>query len=163
MKYRFFPHPALSVAIFLLWLALNNASSLAHGVLAMLLAIGLPLLTRRFWPEHPPTVKAIPALRLFALVLWDILMASIDVARLVLGPTNRIKPAFIEVPLDMQDPFVGTLLASIVSLTPGTVSVDIDRERWVLQVHALNVDEQEAIIRAIKTRYEKPLKEIFSC
>jgi len=160
---RFFPHPALSVAIFLLWMALNNASSLAHAVLALILAIGLPLLTRRFWPEHPPSVKMLPAIRLFGIVIWDILMASIDVAKLVLGPTKRIKPAFIEVPLDMQDPFVGTLLASIVSLTPGTVSIDIDRSRWVLQVHALNVDDREATIRAIKTRYEQPLKEIFSC
>ncbi|PKO54819.1 MAG: Na+/H+ antiporter subunit E [Betaproteobacteria bacterium HGW-Betaproteobacteria-2] len=160
---RFFPHPALTVAIFLLWMALNNASSLAHTVLALILAIGLPLLTRRFWPEHPPSVKLLPAIRLFCIVIYDILLASIDVAKLVLGPTKRIKPAFIEVPLDMQDPFVGTLLASIVSLTPGTVSIDIDRARWVLQVHALNVDDREATIRAIKTRYEQPLKEIFSC
>lgn len=160
---RFLPHPALSVAIFLLWLALNNASSLAHAVLAIILAIGLPLLTRRFWPEHPPKVKLLPAIRLVTVVLWDIFMASIDVAKLVLGPTRRIKPAFIEVPLDMQDPFVGTLLASIVSLTPGTVSIDIDRSRWVLQVHALNVDDSAEIIHSIKTRYEKPLKEIFSC
>lgn len=160
---RFFPHPALSVAIFLLWLALNNASSLAHGVLAVILAMGLPLLTHQFWPEHPPKVKLVPAIRLFGVVIKDILMASIDVAKLVLGPTGRIKPAFIEVPLDMQDPFVGTLLASIVSLTPGTVSIDIDRSRWVLQVHALNVEDREAVIRSIKTRYEKPLKEIFSC
>ncbi|MDP2247805.1 MAG: Na+/H+ antiporter subunit E [Nitrosomonadales bacterium] len=160
---RFFPHPALSVAIFLLWMALNNASSLAHAVLALILAIGLPLLTRRFWPEHPPKVKLVPAIRLFGVVIWDILLASIGVAKLVLGPTSRIKPAFIEVPLDMQDPFVGTLLASIVSLTPGTVSIDIDRTRWVLQVHALNVDDRDAIIHSIKTRYEKPLKEIFSC
>ncbi len=160
---RYFPHPALSVAIFLLWMALNNASSLAHAILALILAIGLPLLTHRFWPEHPPSVKLLPAIRLFGIVLYDILLASIDVAKLVLGPTRRIKPAFIEVPLDMQDPFVGTLLASIVSLTPGTVSIDIDRSRWVLQVHALNVDNREATIRAIKTRYEQPLKEIFSC
>ncbi len=160
---RFFPHPALSITIFLLWMALNNASSLAHAVLALILAIGLPLLTHRFWPEHPPKVKLLPAIRLFGVVLWDILMASIDVAKLVLGPAKRIKPAFIEVPLDMQDPFVGTLLASIVSLTPGTVSIDIDRSRWVLQVHALNVEDREVIIQSIKTRYEKPLKEIFSC
>jgi multicomponent K+:H+ antiporter subunit E len=160
---RFFPHPALSVAIFLLWLALNNASSLAHGVLALILAVGLPLLTRRFWPEHPPSVKLLPAIKLLGVVLWDILLASIDVAKLVLGPTKRIKPAFIEIPLDLREPYVGTILASIVSLTPGTVSIDIDRSRWVLQVHALNVDDREETIRAIKTRYEQPLKEIFSC
>lgn len=160
---RLLPHPALSVAIFLVWIALNNASSSGHFILAFILAIGLPVLTQRFWPERPEKVKLLPAIRLFGVVLWDILLASIGVAKLVLGPLDRVKPAFVEVPLDMQDPFVGTLLASIVSLTPGTVSIDIDRSRWVLQVHALNVDDAEALIKSIKTRYEKPLKEIFSC
>ena len=160
---RLIPRPALSVVIFLVWIALNNASSRAHFILALILAVGLPVLTQRFWPERSENIKLLPAIRLFGIVLWDILMASIDVAKLVLGPLGKIKPAFVEIPLDMQDPFVGTLLASIVSLTPGTVSIDIDRSRWVLQVHALNVDDTEALIHSIKTRYEQPLKEIFSC
>ncbi|PPC96496.1 MAG: Na+/H+ antiporter subunit E [Methylotenera sp.] len=160
---RLIPRPALSVVIFLVWIALNNASSRAHFILALILAIGLPVLTQRFWPERSEKIKLLPAIRLFGIVIWDILMASIDVAKLVLGPLGKIKPAFVEIPLDMQDPFVGTLLASIVSLTPGTVSIDIDRSRWVLQVHALNVDDTEALIHSIKTRYEQPLKEIFSC
>ena len=160
---RLLPHPVLSVMIFLVWIALNNASSRAHFILAIILAIGLPVLTQRFWPERSEKIKLLPAIQLFGIVLWDILIASIDVAKLVLGPLDRIKPAFVEIPLDMQDPFVGTLLASIVSLTPGTVSIDIDRSRWVLQVHALNVDDAEALIQSIKARYERPLKEIFSC
>jgi len=160
---RLIPRPALSVVIFLVWIALNNASSRAHFILAFILAIGLPVLTQRFWPERSEKIKLLPAIRLFGIVIWDILMASIDVAKLVLGPLGKIKPAFVEIPLDMQDPFVGTLLASIVSLTPGTVSIDIDRSRWLLQVHALNVDDTEALIHSIKTRYEQPLKEIFSC
>jgi multicomponent K+:H+ antiporter subunit E len=123
----------------------------------------LPIITQRFWPEKTTSLKLIPALFLIGVVLWDILLASIEVARLILGPANKIKPAFVEIPLDLQNPFVGTILASIVSLTPGTVSIDIDRARWVLQVHALNVNDTESLIKSIKTRYEKPLKEIFSC
>jgi multicomponent K+:H+ antiporter subunit E len=160
---RLFPHPALSVAIFLVWLALNNSASAGHLVLATILAIFLPIVTQQFWPERTGKLKLRTACRLLVVVLWDILLASLDVARLILGPLGKIKPAFVEIPLDMQDPFVGTILASIVSLTPGTVSIDIDRSRWVLQVHALNVDNTDALIQSIKTRYEQPLKEIFSC
>ncbi len=160
---RLFPHPALSVAIFLVWLALNNTASAGHLVLATILAIFLPIVTQQFWPERTGKLKLITASRLLVVVLWDILLASLDVARLIIGPLGKIKPAFVEIPLDMQDPFVGTILASIVSLTPGTVSIDIDRSRWVLQVHALNVDNTDALIQSIKTRYEQPLKEIFSC
>ena len=160
---RLLPHPALSAVIFLVWLLLNNSLSAAHMTLAFVLAISLPIITQRFWPEKTTSLKLIPALFLIGVVLWDILLASIEVARLILGPANKIKPAFVEIPLDLQNPFVGTILASIVSLTPGAVSIDIDRARWVLQVHALNVNDTESLIKSIKTRYEKPLKEIFSC
>jgi multicomponent K+:H+ antiporter subunit E len=160
---RLLPHPALSVSIFLVWLLLNNTVSVGHLVLAFLLAISLPIVTQRFWPEKTGRLKLKPAILLLGVVLWDILLASIGVAKLILGPIRKIKPAFVEIPLDLQDPFVGTILASIVSLTPGTVSIDIDRSRWVLQVHALNVENTEALITSIKMRYERPLKEIFSC
>jgi|SRR5690554_7061448 multicomponent K+:H+ antiporter subunit E len=160
---RFFPRPVLSAIIFLLWLALSNASSFAHGVLALILATVLPLMTNHFWSHNPPAVRLIPSIQLLGVVLWDIVMACIEVAILVLGPVRRIKPTFIEVPLDLRDPYVGTILASIVSLTPGTVSIDIDRERWVLQIHSLNVDDVDSMVRIIKTRYEQPLREIFSC
>ena len=66
-------------------------------------------------------------------------------------------------PLDIDDPFVATLLGSIVSLTPGTVSVDIDRSRGVLQVHALHVEDPAAASAQIKSRYEAPLREVFAC
>jgi multicomponent K+:H+ antiporter subunit E len=160
---RLLPHPALSVSIFFVWLLLNNTVAVGHLVLAFLLAISLPIVTQRFWPEKTGRLKLKPAILLLGVVLWDILLASIGVAKLILGPIRKIKPAFVEIPLDLQDPFVGTILASIVSLTPGTVSIDIDRSRWVLQVHALNVENTEALIASIKMRYERPLKEIFSC
>jgi len=100
---------------------------------------------------------------LFLVVLGDIIVANINVARLVLGPMSRLKPAFIEIPLDTDSDFVATILGSIITLTPGTVSIDIDRERRILHVHALDVEDTAALVSEIKTRYEAPLKEIFGC
>jgi multicomponent K+:H+ antiporter subunit E len=82
---------------------------------------------------------------------------------LVLGPLDRLDPAFVEVPLDLDDPFIATLLGSIVSLTPGTVSIEVDHDRRLLHVHALDVDDPATLIATIKARYEAPLKEIFRC
>lgn len=158
-----FPHPALAVAIIVLWLALHNVSSLGQAFLAVIIAIILPILTHPFWPEPPPQVRLGAAFRLFCILLWDILMASLEVARLVLGPLDRIHSSFVDIPLDIEDPFVGTLLAGIVSLTPGTVSIDIIQSQRILRLHVLNVEDQAATIAFIKARYETPLKEIFSC
>lgn len=160
---RLFPRPALSLAIFLLWAALTNASSLATLVLGALLGVLIPLSTLSFWPASRRAGKPGVALRLMATFLLDVLVANWAVASRVLGPIDRLTPRMINVPLDMDEPFVVTILASIVSLTPGTVSVDADCTRRILTVHALDAPDVDAVIHEIKTRYEAPLKEIFSC
>lgn len=163
MMRRLFPHPALSAAIFLLWALLTNAASAGALLLGALLGAALPLATRRFWPDAPRLARPWAMLPLAARIGFDILVANIAVARRVLGPISRLQPAFVEVPLDLADPFVATILGSIVSLTPGTVSIDVDRTRWVLSLHALDAPDPDALARDIKARYEAPLKEIFAC
>lgn len=157
------PRPGLSLALFLLWLLLTNFASFGMLVLGGLLALGLPFLIKNFWSNSPRLVHPGLALMFFMRVMADILVANWAVARLVIGPVHRLHPAFVEVPLDLRDPFVATILASVVSLTPGTISVDVDRERWILKLHALDVPDSDALVREIKQRYEARLKEIFAC
>jgi multicomponent K+:H+ antiporter subunit E len=128
-----------------------------------LLGVAIPWATRRFWPDRPRLVRPIVGLALFVRLVIDIVVANWQVARLVVGALDRLDPAFLELPLDIEDPFVATLLGSIVSLTPGTVSVEIERERKVLLVHALDADDPPAMVARIKARYEAPLKEVFRC
>lgn len=161
--HQLLPHPALSAGLLLLWLALGNGLSAAWALLGALLAVALPLACRRFCLHLPRLRRIFAALELLLIVLGDIVIANLQVARLILGPRAHMQPAFIEVPLDVRDLFVATLLGSIVTLTPGTVAIDVDEQCWTLQVHALNVDDGDALIRSIKTRYETRLKEIFAC
>jgi multicomponent K+:H+ antiporter subunit E len=83
---------------------------------------------------------------------------------LVIGPMNKIKPGFIAVPIDLTGTLPVTVLASTVTMTPGTVSADISKDEKWLYVHVLNLpnDEQE-VIDLIKQRYESRVKEIFGC
>lgn len=162
MMRRLLPRPALSLALFLLWTALTNAASLATLLLGVLLSLALPFITLRFWPDARRIARPGLVPGFAARVVWDMLLANWAVARRVVGPVAKLSPAFIEVPLDLRDPFAATVLGSIVSLTPGTVSIDVDRERWVLQLHALDAPDPDALVREIKRRYETPIKEIFS-
>jgi multicomponent K+:H+ antiporter subunit E len=160
---RLFPLPVTSLAIFGLWLVIASSYSFGSVVLAAIVAVSIPLWSSRFWPNAPRLAKPMQAAGFFLLVCRDIVAANIVVARQVLGPLDRIRPAFLEVPLDLDDPFVATLLAGVVTLTPGTVSIDIDMERRILHVHALNAPDPAATIAEIKSRYEAPLKEMFRC
>ena len=161
--HRVLPQPVLSLLILGLWMVLASAPSLAQLVLGAALAVLLPWMTRGFWPDRPRLADPVAALRLSGVVLGDIVSANLLVARQVLGPPSVLRPGLLELPLDIGDPFVATILGSIVSLTPGTVSVDIDRERRILLVHALHVEDEAEAIAAIKARYEAPLRRIFAC
>ncbi len=158
---KWLPHPLLSVLLLLLWLLLNNSAAPGHIVLGTVLGLLIPLFTRRVWPT--PLLLARPGLLLpyAGRVFGDIIVANFAVARIVLGPAEAVRPGFVRVPLDLQGDFPLTMLASVVSLTPGTVSADIAEERDHLLVHALSVDDEEALVQLIQTRYEAPIKEIF--
>ena len=163
MRHKVFPRPFLSLTVFLLWAAITSAPSIAILLLGALLAFAVPLLSGPFWPEPSRLVRPWQALRFLGLVAIDIVTANWRVARQVIGPLHRLSPAFVEVPLDLRDPCVCTVLASVVSLTPGTVSIDVDQQRWILLVHALDAPDPPALVREIKERYETPLKEMFAC
>ncbi|HIQ28786.1 MAG TPA: Na+/H+ antiporter subunit E [Sulfurovum sp.] len=160
-KFRLFPHPIFSMILFLTWLMLNNTVSAGHIVLGAFLATFIPWFTQRFWPEKIYLGKWSTIFKFSLLVGYDIIISNIFVAKLILGKNSALKPDFLEIPLDIEHPLGLSILTSTISLTPGTVSVDLNHDRDVLIVHALHVDDVEAEIQTIKSRYEKPLMEIF--
>ena len=161
MKSRLLPSPPIGVLLFLAWLSLNGSLSAGHLLLAAVFAIAVPLLTERLRPEKARLRRPGVALRLAATVLKDIVLSNIEVGRRILGPESAIQPRFVWLPLSLRDPHAIVALAAIVTLTPGTLSAEIDNERRHLLIHAFNVDDEDALIRDIQTRYEAPLREIF--
>lgn len=158
---RLLPHPRLSAVLGLTWLALNNTLDPAHVLLAAAIGLLMPLLIARFLPDLPRLRAPGTLVRLFLVVLGDILVANIEVARRILGRESALRPAFVHVPLDLQDPLGVAALAAIVTLTPGTVSADLSDAGDSLVVHALHVDDETRLVATIKQRYEAPLRAIF--
>lgn len=162
-RWRWLPHPALSATLLAIWLMFNNTIAPAHILLGAILGIAIPWLTSAFWPGDLRLSHPIAALRLTFVVLYDIVLANVTVARLILGPVSALRPAFVEVPLQLRSPYAISALASMITLTPGTVSADLSQDRRTLLVHALDVDDKDALVAEIKRRYEAPLMEIFEC
>jgi multicomponent K+:H+ antiporter subunit E len=158
---RLFPHPFLSFILGISWLMLMHSVALAHLLIALVLAIVLPKLTQFFIQPAQP-VHRLTVIKLFFVVLWDIIVANIRVARQVLGPLDQLHPKWIRVPLETNHPQVNTLLALIITTTPGTVSAGLDDDQSNILVHALNSDDANQVINEIKQRYERPLIKIFN-
>jgi multicomponent K+:H+ antiporter subunit E len=160
---KLFPHAMLSGFMVILWLLLTNEVNNGQIVLGILLAWLIPFLTQSFWPESIRLHKPVIAVKFVLLVLWDIVVANVILMVRVLSPVRKLKPAFLIVPLEIEHEFAITILASTISLTPGTVSADLDMQGGYLIVHALHVDDPVAAVADIKQRYEAPIKEIFEC
>ncbi|MFW1754020.1 Na+/H+ antiporter subunit E [Acinetobacter wanghuae] len=156
-----FPHPLVSIIVGISWVLLAHSLDVATLLMALVLAIVIPFMVKRFI-DYTPNIHWVPAIRLFFVVLWDIVISNINVAKLVLGPTKNLHPKWFRVPLDTRHEEVNALLAMIITTTPGTVSAGIDQDRGDILVHALSTDDVDAEIETIKQRYEQPLIEIFS-
>lgn len=160
---RWLPHPVMSGILLVVWLLLNHSVSVGHLLLGAVLGVSIPLFTRRFFTEPVYLGRIVTMLGFLGTVIWDIIVASVAVARLTLGPTSRLRPRFVRIPVSLPDDFALTALASTISLTPGTVSAEIAPDREHILIHALDVDDEAELVRTIKERYEAPIREIFKC
>jgi multicomponent K+:H+ antiporter subunit E len=162
MKPGWFAHPVMSSAVAVTWLLLQQSLAVPQLITAALLGLLLPRLVHGFAGTRRAPRALGTALRLALVVLRDIVVSNITVARLVLSPRARPVPAWVPIELELRDPRAVTLLATIITTTPGTVSCVVDEARHRLLVHALDGSAgADAIAADIKARYEAPLKEIF--
>jgi multicomponent K+:H+ antiporter subunit E len=129
-------------------------------LLGALLGWAVPLYTARFWPEQVKVRRPQVLVRFLLVVLYDIVVANVTVARLIMGPAERMRPAFVTMPLELRSDVAISLLASTISLTPGTVSVFLSADRRCLVIHSLHTTEPDELVATIRRRYERPLKEV---
>jgi multicomponent K+:H+ antiporter subunit E len=162
MLARVLPHPFLSLTLALVWMALVNEASAGSLAMGILLGILLPIATSPFWPDRPRLKRPAMALRYLGIVLWDIVLANIQVARLILFvPNDRLRSRYVVIPLELDAPEAITVLAGTITMTPGTLSAELSADGRALLVHGLDVPEPDALVAEIKTRYEARLAEIF--
>lgn len=161
--FKFFPMPIHSILLFIVWLLMNNTLAAGHIFLALVLSITIPWLLAGLQSAHPPVKKPFLAVRYSLMVLMDIVTANFEVALKVIGPITKLQPGFIAVKLEITSDLGITLLASTVSLTPGTVSAEISEDKQWLYIHTLHLEDEQALIDSIKQRYEQPLMEILGC
>jgi len=156
------PHPFLTLLLAIVWTLLQNQVSAGMVVFGIILGIIIPRMTSIWWPDTPKGFRLGKMISYGILVLWDILVANVEVAWIVLTvPNEKLKPAWIVIPLELDQPEAITMLAGTITLTPGTVSADLSDRGRSLLVHVLHTHDPDAVVTDIMTRYQDRLKEIF--
>ena len=159
---RLLPFPFLSFGLLVLWLLLNQTASFGHLLIGCVLAItgGWILVALELQREGLRRPTAL--LRLLGLVSVDIIRSNIAVGRIILVFGRRPRTSgFVNIPLDLRNPYGLPLLACIITATPGTLWVNFDGQKGLLIIHVLDLIDEGEWIRTIKGRYERRLVEIF--
>jgi len=162
MLRKILPHPFLTLLLIVVWQMLVNKVTVGNLVLGTILGVIIPLVTAPYWPNRP-RLRSLPRIvEYVAVVLWDICVANVQVAYVILFKSNAAtRPAWIAIPLELRTPEAITVLAGTITMTPGTVSSDVSADGRSLLVHCLDAPDPDAVRDEIKTRYEARLKEIF--
>ncbi len=106
-------------------------------------------------------IKVRQIISLALVFLWALIQSNVRVAFSVLAPFDKMSPAIVAIPLDIESDAEITLLANMITLTPGTLSIDVSNNRKVLYVHGMHVYDLEAFKREIKEGFERRVKEAF--
>jgi len=162
MMKRYLPHPLLTLVLLVVWVFLVNEISAGAVVLGLILAVIIPLITSSFWQDRPRLRNVYGICEYGLVVLWDIVVANVIVAGLILfRKSESLESKCVVVPLDLTSPEAITTLAGTITMTPGTVTIDLSADAKSLLVHCLHAPDPQAVVDDIKNRYERRLKEIF--
>jgi multicomponent Na+:H+ antiporter subunit E len=164
----------LNVLLALAWMVMNNSYGVADllvGLLFSFLVLRLswrgfsdePFSLRRFFSVRSkrPHVQTTRWLRFIAFGFVEIVKSNIAVATTVLAPKLTLRPGIVAIPLDLKSDEGITTLANLITLTPGTVSLDVSSDRKTLYIHALDVADAEALRRETKAVFERRVQELW--
>lgn len=158
---RLLPYPLLTASLLVMWVLLNGLS-LGHVLLGAVIAVAASNIMAALQPSKPKLRRWTRIPQLIAIVVADILRSNIAVAGLILRQKHvRRVSGFITVPLDLRDRTGLSVLACIVTSTPGTAWVEYDSARSTLLLHVFDLVDEAQWIDLIKNRYERLLMEIF--
>ena len=159
---RLLPYPTLSVGLLLMWVLLQGSIDPATLLSGAVIAVAAPWTLSAL--EMPPLRFRRPGavVRLVSIVLYDVVRSNVAVARIIYSG-NRAKRSsgFVSIPLDMRNRYGLTVLAAIITCTPGTLWVQYDSKRNRLLMHIFDLVDPESWPAQIKNRYERVLMEIF--
>ncbi|MBU1523142.1 MAG: Na+/H+ antiporter subunit E [Candidatus Omnitrophica bacterium] len=158
----------LFLAAFLVWSVLSWVPDFQHLIVGVFVAALVAFLTGDLFVSRPYILKRPRRYWYFIahylpVFLWEMIKANIDVAYRVLHPDLPINPGIVRVKTSLKSDTALTFLANSITLTPGTMSVDIDKDKGVLYIHWINVrtKDTQGATKIIVQRFEKILKKIF--
>jgi multicomponent Na+:H+ antiporter subunit E len=153
-------HFFLNLSLAFVWCLLQDEISLQQFLIGYGVGAGIMLFFLRVFHEELYFRKVGMGFRLLVFFLKELLVANWAVTKLVLAPRRRVRAGIIAYPLELQNDTLITLLANMITLTPGTLSVEVAPDRRFLFIHVLDIADTEEEKRKIKEGFERYLQRL---
>lgn len=150
----------LNVLLACCWMFLNDNYSGASFFSGYALGVLCLLFMRRFFPERLYFVKVWAIVKLLLIFTREVILANISVLKTILSPKLNIRPGIFAFRTDLTSDWEITVLSSMITLTPGTLVIDISDDRTILYVHAMDIDDAEKAIHDIRESFEEAIMEV---
>jgi len=150
----------LNIIIAIMWMFLSESYQFSTFIVGYLLGIGLLFTLRRFIPDSFYLQRVSKFIKLILLFVRELILSNIDILKVVYSPKLDIEPGIFTLPTELRSNFEITLLANLISLTPGTLSIAVSEDHTKIYVHAMDIPDVEQSINEIKETFEKTIMEV---
>ncbi len=144
-----------NILLAVVWASITGDFAPWNLVLGFVLGLVVLYFARRITGSTDYARRLFRTLGLIAYFLWELILSNFRVASDVLRPRLRLRPGVIAIPLDARTDAEIVVLANLITVTPGSLSLDVSSDRQTLYLHVLHLDDPEAVRRAVKDGYER--------
>ena len=148
-----------NIAIALIWAFLHTSYTFKNFFIGFVIGAILLLLFQRRFGQDFYLRKILKVLKLLFIFIKEIVVANFQVFFLVIKPKLHLRPGIIQLPIDLRSPLKIVILANMITLTPGTLTMEISPDNKILYIHVLDIGDEEAIKNDIRTKFENNIKE----
>jgi multicomponent Na+:H+ antiporter subunit E len=148
------------ILLALTWAALAGSLTWSNVLVGFVLAYLALFIAQRSVDASRYFRKLERVVRFAVLYLWELILANLRVAYDVMTPGQRMRPGVLAIPLHAKTDLEITLLANLLTLTPGSVSLDVSSDRRFLYLHAMYIDDVEAYRESVKNTIERRVLEV---
>lgn len=150
----------INIIIAVTWIFLQNSFTATSFLFGYIIGIIILYILRRFLVFDFYMIRIWAIIKLIMLFIIELIKANIDVIKIVLSPKLNNQPGIIAVETRLESNVEITLLAALISLTPGTVSMDFSADGKTIYIHSIDVPDKEEIIDQIQNSFERAIMEV---
>ncbi|MED4968890.1 Na+/H+ antiporter subunit E [Geobacillus sp. NFOSA3] len=150
----------LNVLLAFVWMFLSASFNASTFIVGYILGLLIIFMLRRYFHSRFYVIPFLVICKLILIFLKELLLSNIAVLKVILAPSMNIQPCIFALPLEVKKDWEITVLSNLITLTPGTLVVDVSEDRNTLYVHALDAPNVEETIKQIKESFEKTILEV---